>query len=328
MRKPIAAIAGGFTLVELLVVITIIGMLIALLLPAVQAARESSRQLQCSNNLKQIGLAAHNFESAYGRFPPGYLGPKPYVASPPKDGQLVGCLAFLLPYLEQSAIYDHMDLDMAANAGVSIFDIDGASDRYWTSRPSACAVAATQIAIFVCPDDTPYTRLPPLAAVEFPVDPTGRAYFRAWFYLQTLAGYPPGRTNYLGVAGFCGYTGADPAADRLRGVFWNRSKIDFRDITDGTSSTLLFGEAIGADANRTTYSYAWMGCGALGVGWMGSETWGLYNIANETDFFSYHPDFIQFCMADGAVAQISRRIDYLTLCRLAAIADGQDAKVP
>ena len=68
---------SAFTLVELLVVITIIGILIALLLPAVQAAREAARRAQCSNNLKQIGLAAHNFEQLNNRFPPGYLGAKP-----------------------------------------------------------------------------------------------------------------------------------------------------------------------------------------------------------------------------------------------------------
>ena len=103
----------AFTLVELLVVIAILGVLIALLLPAVQAAREAARRTQCRNNLKQIGLAAHNFHNTHGRFPPGYLGST--AAVPTKTdiwtGQHVGALVFLLPYLEQNDIYLEIDSD-------------------------------------------------------------------------------------------------------------------------------------------------------------------------------------------------------------------------
>ena len=93
--------ALGFTLVELLVVITIIGILIALLLPAVQAAREAARRGQCSNNLKQIGVALHNFESQHGTFPPG-VKQKVQLG----DDQWAYLLHYLLPYLEQQAYYD------------------------------------------------------------------------------------------------------------------------------------------------------------------------------------------------------------------------------
>lgn len=100
----------GFTLVELLVVIAIIGILVGLLLPAVQAAREAARRMQCQNNIRQLGLAAHNFESAYKRFPPGLLFP-----TPPRSAGLdganwdkhsgIGHIVHLLPFMEQNAIY-------------------------------------------------------------------------------------------------------------------------------------------------------------------------------------------------------------------------------
>ncbi len=100
--------ARGFTLVELLVVITIIGILISLLLPAVQAAREAARRLQCSNNLKQIGLALHNFESQNGTFPPGVMAKKrfSYTWSSESGYEWPYFLHFLLPHLEQKAYYD------------------------------------------------------------------------------------------------------------------------------------------------------------------------------------------------------------------------------
>src|SRR5262245_9767178 len=92
---------SGFTLIELLVVIAIIGALIALLLPAVQAAREAARRAQCVNNLKQIGIALHNYLTAVGQFPPGRVN-----SHIPGQGNIWGLYAHLLPYLDQRPIFD------------------------------------------------------------------------------------------------------------------------------------------------------------------------------------------------------------------------------
>ncbi|MCA9159725.1 MAG: DUF1559 domain-containing protein, partial [Planctomycetales bacterium] len=104
----------GFTLVELLVVIAIIGILVGLLLPAVQAAREAARRMQCSNNIRQLALATHNFESAYKRFPPGLLVKKKGMQDQPPLAEEwdkhsgIGHLVHLMPYMEQSAIYQNI----------------------------------------------------------------------------------------------------------------------------------------------------------------------------------------------------------------------------
>ncbi|GAB6166257.1 DUF1559 domain-containing protein [Thermostilla marina] len=126
---PRNRLCRGFTLVELLVVIAIIGILIALLLPAVQAAREAARRASCTNNLKQIGLALHNFENVHKEYPASYGGPK----NTDWSGQ-----ALLLPYLEQGNLYEHIDFDQPYSAAV---------------MPDGSPLSAHRVDTYVCPSE-------------------------------------------------------------------------------------------------------------------------------------------------------------------------------
>lgn len=134
--KPARVRRDGFTLVEILVVLTVIGVLVGLLLPGIQAAREAARRMQCSNNLRQIGLALHSYHSAYKRFPPGGIQVRPEVG----DGKQFAWSAFILPQLEENAVFEQIDFDYA-------FD-----------DPVNADVAAIPISTFICPS-TPRSEL-------------------------------------------------------------------------------------------------------------------------------------------------------------------------
>jgi len=128
----------GFTLVELLVVIAIIGILIALLLPAVQAAREAARRMQCSNNFKQAGLALHNYHSSVTSFPPGCL----YTISAYPVSYEWSWGAYILPYLEQQALYDIFDFETPNGGGALHYAL-----------PWNTPVGTTMVSAFLCPSD-------------------------------------------------------------------------------------------------------------------------------------------------------------------------------
>ncbi len=165
MSRPSSRAA--FTLVELLVVIAIIGILIALLLPAVQAARSAARRMSCTNNLKQIGLALHNYHDTYGRFPPSSTGallgpmadtltttlPDPNAPGDP-SGHVYSWHAMLLPYLEQSAVADAIDFNRATWDDTNGDDEDNQDneDDQDTSPPNGnVAIAKTEIVGLRCP---------------------------------------------------------------------------------------------------------------------------------------------------------------------------------
>ncbi len=145
---------SGFTLVELLVVIAIIGILVGLLLPAVQQAREAARRMSCQNNLKQIALAAHNFESAHKKLPPGYIY-DPSLGTPVSPGTsytdnfthhtFVGHLAFLLPFMEQQTVYQPfasaLRMDSNGFRGSAMTPVDPRRSHIGLTLPSTPSLA-------------------------------------------------------------------------------------------------------------------------------------------------------------------------------------------
>jgi prepilin-type N-terminal cleavage/methylation domain-containing protein len=291
----------GFTLIELLVVIAIIAVLIGLLVPAVQKVREAAARLSCGNNLKQLGLAAHNYHSVYGYLPPGYNGPNPNIHYP-LSGHLtagnpkwVGVLAYLLPYVEQDNIYRQLRVMN-----------DSSYTGTWYGTNPDWTLAHTQVKTFLCPSDPN----PPGGGLSsgagaflhtYSPDNNSVAYGAVFYYFpgeNTL-----GKTNYLGVAGALG-AGAitssptdGPGANLAiyQGIFTNNSKTKLETITDGTSNTLMFGEGLGGVKSPRDFQWSWMGCGALGT------KFGLNESGGWQYFNSGHTGIVQFCFGDGSV---------------------------
>jgi prepilin-type N-terminal cleavage/methylation domain-containing protein/prepilin-type processing-associated H-X9-DG protein len=194
---------NAFTLVELLVVIAIIGVLVGLLLPAVQAARESARRTQCTNNLKQIGVALINHHDAYRHFPPGYQANVPYVDGLDDTKPGWGWAFFILPYMEEINVFNMVKQNLPIQ--------DTAHSSVIRQRFSA----------FLCPSD-----LTPDDA--FPIsDESGNLVATA-----TPASY----------AACIGGDESDATANKCLGIFYRNSRTRIAEITDGTSKTILVGE--------------------------------------------------------------------------------------
>ncbi len=306
---PHIRLRRGFTLVELLVVIAIIGVLVALLLPAVQMAREAARRSQCSNNLKQLALACHNYADANKQLPMGAMAAERDTYTVYTNQQCVGFTTLVLPYIEQSALYDGVSqtIDLSPNSNDSY---------YWGGGTSAPIrqFANARIESLLCPSDDAYAN----TLRTHTCLSVGSASATS----ATVAGYAVGvtggdeligRTNYTGVAGRLG--AADPT---FEGIMVSRTKRRFADITDGTSNTMMIGEATGHFENTDSYSLAWMGAGTM------PTAWGL-NAAGPSwyRFGSRHPGIVQFAYADGSVHSIPETIDFNTYIYLSAMGDGK-----
>jgi len=310
----------GFTLVELLVVIAIIGVLVALLLPAVQAARESARRMRCGNNLKQLCLALQNYESAYNKLPPGWIASPGLMHTDASSGTGTdgwgswGWPALVLKYMEQGNLSETLkvgDLDM----------------RSALDNPSSLALMQTKYPSFRCPSD-----VAPLLNDKRPI--TGFANQTRHLSTSNYVGWNSGSWGWI--------PGTGGPQERL-GIFAMNSQTRFAEITDGLSNTFAIGER--SYKNAITASGNQIACGAavifgnrwgnhrensrrnpqfgntntlgLGEGHINSTLTGDPNnpgLNNNSicarGVFSYHPGGAQFGLVDGSVHFISQNIDW------------------
>lgn len=268
----------GFTLVELLVVIAIIGILIALLLPAVQAAREAARRMTCSSNLKQLGLAMHNYHDSHKCFPPAFM-----VVD--ETGEINGGWAwavFLMPYIEQSPLQDKLS--------VSKYTLNRV-----VSDPELLPMLQIPLDVLKCPSSKVNSM---------------REYLGPGSEMVSTA-------NYMGCRGFFRYSGQTHLEKKNNGIFYGESATRFADITDGTSNTIALGErtVLPPYTDEPKRWPSWCGPGGLtatkGVGsTVSSSVYGRMNHPTDMHLFSSdHPDGATFCMADGSVRFISDLIE-------------------
>lgn len=326
----------GFSALELVCVLVILGVLLALLLPAVQSVREDSRKTACQNRLRQLGLAVTSHESQYRRFPPGSLGYAVDVlvdvnewevnlANPahpwylPRN-QNTSWLVFLLPWIEQETLADQLPK--------TCFDTVHSS---WEEFPSAIGilassavrkVMATRVPAFLCPSDiSPPERLVFAMGSQPAFDPARRLDVYLITPVLIDGEQPPYEvTSFSACSG--AYSGGyfpDSAVARYRGVFASRPGTLHAAITDGLSNTILAGETLGEiEAKKRLRQSSWMFgqlCRARGdLPWMqtadpfhlGYELLGDEWFSSHASFGSFHPGGVNCLRADGSVTAISR----------------------
>jgi prepilin-type N-terminal cleavage/methylation domain-containing protein len=319
-------LARGFTLVEMLVVIAIIGMLVSLLLPAVQAAREAARRMQCTNHLKQLGLAAHNYHDTFRCFPPGGITEG---ACCTQKSRISWGIA-LLPYIEQQSVYDNYDQN-AYNEDAGLY---GGNQT----------VRETLISTYTCPSE------PNAGELRKPNGPGSALNYRMSSY-TAVAGCVGGGTDLRQQGLWDWYMPAYPLPDpQRRGVMHTTGVLNWTSermatVADGTSNTLMIGEkATGNNRDAGAYwAYPYVynamshsiefptglmtddieACKQLmadfGLTWVGACTrgWG-----------SFHPGIIEFALVDGSVQGISKNIDVSILCAISTIDGGEPQQVP
>jgi prepilin-type N-terminal cleavage/methylation domain-containing protein/prepilin-type processing-associated H-X9-DG protein len=350
----------AFTVIELLVVISVIGLLCALILPAVQSARESARRTQCSNNLKQIGLAMLNYEAGRRVFPPRTI----YVVGP-NGGNYTGPISQLLPYLEQQKAANQWNYSFpwcTQTAGATLNNLT-------SGAVVNGLVSQDPLPTLICPT-APNPRLPmpdPAAFINrglnmapYNVDTSGVSY--------PLPAYA--FCDYLGCEGlqipfalnYCNYPAGLVAPFNnayggvIPGIFWHNNTVTWSVplamITDGTSQTIGWAEdagrpalyygnrsppknldpaASGLDSAVTVAGWGWADTeimGSIGGAALAGSPSCAINCTNDSEIYSFHPRGANVVYADGSVHFLNRELNNFVLGSLTTINAGEVAEVP
>ncbi len=333
---------GAFTLVELLVVIAIIGILVALLLPAVQAAREAARRISCSNNLKNIGLAVINFEGSQGHIPYSqnqwaqeYDGPDQSNWVGPPGGTLAvknggpgytgkGWIVDILPQLEQQGMWDRFKAELATQLGRGSFAMRGLRGR-GLGVPGLRGILATQLTVLTCPSDesaVPTTQVVLGSGIKHGVTAAVTCYKGV---LGDHVIWPQSTSHTDGNPLDCHNNVAGCNGMFWRTAYWDPVKL--KSITDGVSNTFMVGEAVvSQDVHGAAY-YAdgdWASC---------NSPLNFFNVEDpdilfaqwyeQRGFRSRHPGGAQFVLADGSVHFVIEGIDH-SVYRALATRNGEE----
>lgn len=299
----------GFTLVELLVVIAIIGILIGMLLPAVQSVREAARRTSCQNNLRQIGLAIANFESSRRKLPPGRIGCDdtgdlmtindcPIGLSPESKNGASGFVS-ILPELEQSGVYEQLSVNIG---GLWNRDVN---DLGWYDDVGKNEGVKQQLDVYWCPS----LNARRINMVYYPVKAASSAYA---FCNGSLA---PNSTAYL-------------IKYKNTGAFLYRRQLKLRDIFDGLSNTMFVGEVTGPDLFESSniWNYALANADCLRSTANPLNTFPGDGLTFETQnaaFSSSHPGGASFVFGDSSVRFLNETIDLATYQGLSTVRGGE-----
>jgi prepilin-type N-terminal cleavage/methylation domain-containing protein/prepilin-type processing-associated H-X9-DG protein len=323
----------AFTLIELLVVIAIIGVLIGLLLPAVQKVRESAARLTCTNNLKQIGLGLHNYHDSQGSFPPGYIDGNTNPNSTPDNdvGPGWGWAALLLPYIEQDNVYRQINFKQPVGSGVN------------------ATISQLPLKIYQCPSDGLQDAFPVYdSSFTTPIATVAHSNYvgcNGWIEAFNGAGGNPGTEGNDGLVGGSGSAGV--------GLFWRNSHTKIASVTDGMSNTIIVGER---SSNHSPSTWTGAVPGGRCPAWMATQPPCIYcappgpaydnadfaealvlshgnathvpsadfPIFDPDTFYSYHTgNGANFLFGDGSVHFLTSSINPYTFQYLCTIAGGE-----